>query len=178
MYAVDESGALSILQWVLSSRPEPAAAEQQLHAAWKMVSSCHAKAHCASGVRNFAAMGGVRLPVQQAASVHQDVALYSHTSNASQRMRPIIGCTCRAIYVYLLTALHVCSICCTIVPKQLAVSCASLSMLHAACRLTHGQMAPHAVRCCAWLAALPGLQHCAALHSWQSSVRAGQLHPR
>jgi hypothetical protein len=38
-HAVDESGALSILQWVLSSRPEPAAAEQQLRAAWKMVSS-------------------------------------------------------------------------------------------------------------------------------------------
>ncbi|WIA22560.1 hypothetical protein OEZ85_000994 [Tetradesmus obliquus] len=34
---LDESGALSILQWVLSSRPEPAAAEQQLRAAWKMI---------------------------------------------------------------------------------------------------------------------------------------------
>ncbi|KAF8063688.1 CFAP46 [Scenedesmus sp. PABB004] len=33
----DEAGALSILQWVLSSRPDAAAAEQQLRAAWKMV---------------------------------------------------------------------------------------------------------------------------------------------
>lgn len=34
--AADEAGSRSILQWVLSTRPEPVAAEQQLQAAWQM----------------------------------------------------------------------------------------------------------------------------------------------
>jgi len=35
--AVDEGGALGIMQWVLSTSPDPATADQQLHAALKLV---------------------------------------------------------------------------------------------------------------------------------------------
>jgi hypothetical protein len=80
MCAVDESGALSILQWVLSSRPEPAAAEQQLRAAWKMVSSHHAMGHGATAETcSFASLAGAALPVQQAANNHHMWRSYPYT---------------------------------------------------------------------------------------------------
>jgi hypothetical protein len=58
LHAVDESGALSILQWLLSSRPEPAAAEQQLRAAWKMVSSSSVQSNNSLAGLHFIPSGG------------------------------------------------------------------------------------------------------------------------
>jgi hypothetical protein len=48
----DVDGALACLQWVLSARPDAAAAEQQLQAAWKMV-----RARSSAGVRRHRVRG-------------------------------------------------------------------------------------------------------------------------
>lgn len=66
LHAVDEDGALSILQWVLSSRPDAVAAEQQLRAAWKMVRVARAGAAAAAvpaAAGNSACTGSLRHPL-------------------------------------------------------------------------------------------------------------------
>jgi hypothetical protein len=155
-YAVDESGALSILQWVLSSRPEPAAAEQQLRAAWKMVSCRHMRLRPA-GVLVRLLYSNWQVELLLCMRLMWICTTYMNSAASAQHLYHALCKQC-------VTSAEFC--------------CDAPNCCVAACRLTQGLMDPHGVRCCAWLAALRGPRHCRALHSWQSSVRAGQQRHR